>query len=127
MLLVWAHCKFDGPRRPSECDRLHILQVQCAFAAMSCSGIIPDSSVALKCRDGGLYWMLACGLELNMPYTAPRASIRTGGKGPPSAPPTVPPIIINPFRYEKPAPAIDPRVDMPGPPLRAPWQPSMKM
>lgn len=62
-----------------------------------------------------------------MPYTAPRAPQGAGGKGPPSAPPTVPPIIINPYRHEKPAPAIDPRIDAPRPPLRHPGLPSMRM
>jgi hypothetical protein len=61
-----------------------------------------------------------------MPYTA-RRPWSTGGKNPPSAPPTVPPIIINPFRHEQPAPAIDPRIDLPRPPVRPPGLPAMRM
>jgi hypothetical protein len=40
-----------------------------------------------------------------------------GEKGPPSAPPTIPPIIITPFTYETPQPAIDPRIAPPKPPI----------
>jgi hypothetical protein len=43
-----------------------------------------------------------------------------GYKGPPSAPPAIPPIIINPFSYQSPAPAIDPRTVPPGPPCIPP-------
>ena len=43
-----------------------------------------------------------------------------GYKGPPSAPPAIPPIIINPFSYHSPAPAIDPRTVPPGPPCIPP-------
>lgn len=62
-----------------------------------------------------------------MSYTASQPPVRSGGKGPPSAPPTVPPIIINPYRHEKPAPAIDPRVDVPRPPARYPGIPAFRM
>lgn len=49
------------------------------------------------------------------------ASFGWGGpKGPPSAPPAIPPIIINPFRYQGPAPAIDPLPQPPGPPIEPP-------
>ena len=40
-----------------------------------------------------------------------------GPKGPPSAPPAIPPIIITPFSYDKPGPAIDPRVTPLKPPI----------
>jgi hypothetical protein len=40
-----------------------------------------------------------------------------GQKGPPSAPPAIPPIIITPFSYDKPGPAIDPRVTPLKPPI----------
>ena len=50
---------------------------------------------------------------------------RSGGgpKGPPSAPPTIPPIIITPFSYQKPEPAIDPRITPPRPPIMPPPRP----
>lgn len=40
-----------------------------------------------------------------------------GPKNPPSAPPAIPPIIITPFNYQQPAPAIDPRHKPPKPPV----------
>jgi hypothetical protein len=46
-------------------------------------------------------------------------------KGPPSAPPTIPPIIIYPYRYEMPQAAIDPLVAPPGLPLRPPALPPL--
>jgi hypothetical protein len=46
-------------------------------------------------------------------------------KGPPSAPPTIPPIIINPYRYQMPQAAIDPLVEPPGLPLRPPALPPL--
>lgn len=46
-----------------------------------------------------------------------------GVKNPPSAPPAIPPIIINPFNYQTPGPAIDPRITPPGPPVAPPRQP----
>ena len=54
-----------------------------------------------------------------------RESLRTGpdSKGPHSAPPTIPPIIINPFSYQAPAPAIDPRIPPLGPPVRPAHRP----
>ncbi|PWF46696.1 hypothetical protein [Massilia glaciei] len=51
----------------------------------------------------------------------------SGPKGPPSAPPTIPPIIITPFSYQTPAPAIDPRITPPGPPLEPPGRPGMRL
>ena len=47
-------------------------------------------------------------------------------KGPPSAPPAVPPIIINPFSYHTPRPAIDPYVTPARPPLSPPGAPSIR-
>jgi hypothetical protein len=40
-----------------------------------------------------------------------------GHTNPPSAPPAIPPIIINPFNRQIPSPAIDPRQTPPGPPV----------
>jgi hypothetical protein len=45
--------------------------------------------------------------------------------GPKGAPPTIPPIIINPFRYQVPGPAIDPRSPPPSPPIMPPSRPAM--
>ena len=50
-----------------------------------------------------------------------------GHKNPPSAPPTIPPIIINPFNREIPNPAIDPRPTPPGPPLVPPRCPDLRI
>jgi hypothetical protein len=50
-----------------------------------------------------------------------------GPKGPPSAPPAIPPIIINPYNYQRPAPAIDPRVPPAGPPLQPPRCPDWRL
>lgn len=47
--------------------------------------------------------------------------------GPKGAPPTIPPIIINPFSYEVPGPAIDPRRPPPSPPVTPPARPSMSL
>ncbi len=49
-----------------------------------------------------------------------------GQKGPPSAPPAIPPIIINPFSYHKPGPAIDPRVTPDAPPIQPPRCPQQQ-
>jgi hypothetical protein len=51
---------------------------------------------------------------------------RTGAKVPPSAPPAIPPIIINPFSYQSPLPAIDPRVRPLGPPVAPPPGPRQR-
>lgn len=50
-----------------------------------------------------------------------------GIKGPPSAPPTIPPIIINPYTYHMPEPAIDPRRTPLGPPIMPPPRPAMSL
>jgi hypothetical protein len=47
--------------------------------------------------------------------------------GPKGAPPTIPPIIINPFSYQTPAPAIDPRPPTPSPPVAPPPRPAMSL
>jgi hypothetical protein len=50
-----------------------------------------------------------------------------GHKNPPSAPPAIPPIIINPFNRQIPPPAIDPRNTPPGPPIVPPRGPAWHM
>jgi len=50
-----------------------------------------------------------------------------GCKNPPSAPPAIPPIIINPFRQQAPDPAIDPRPTVPGPPIVPPPAPKLRI
>lgn len=52
---------------------------------------------------------------------------RGGHKNPPSAPPAIPPIIINPFNKQIPNPAIDPRNQPPGPPIVPPRRPDLRM
>ena len=55
---------------------------------------------------------------------------RAGGglKGPPSAPPAIPPIIINPFDREAPKlRIIDPHRAPPPPPIRPPGLPGMRI
>ncbi|WP_156484136.1 hypothetical protein [Janthinobacterium agaricidamnosum] len=47
--------------------------------------------------------------------------------GPKGAPPAIPPIIITPFSYHTPGPAIDPQRRPPGPPVRPPCRPSMSL
>jgi hypothetical protein len=49
---------------------------------------------------------------------------RGGNKNPPSAPPAIPPIIINPFNRQIPNPAIDPRSN---PPIVPPYRPDLRM
>lgn len=46
---------------------------------------------------------------------------------PVGAPSAIPPIIINPYHYHVPLPAIDPRAIPPGPPLTWPAHPAMQM
>jgi len=51
-----------------------------------------------------------------------------GHKNPPSAPPAIPPIIINPFnRIIQIPPAIDPLNRTPGPPVLPPGIPMLRM
>jgi hypothetical protein len=58
-----------------------------------------------------------------------RNQYAAGHKNPPSAPPAIPPIIINPFnRYiPSPSPAIDPRNTPPGPPIVPPRRPDLRI
>jgi hypothetical protein len=52
----------------------------------------------------------------------------SGHTNPPSAPPAIPPIIINPFnRQHMPSPAIDPRREPPGPPIVPPPGPDLRI
>ncbi|QJD99530.1 hypothetical protein HH212_05425 [Massilia forsythiae] len=49
-------------------------------------------------------------------------------KNPPSAPPAIPPIIITPFsRQVIPMPDIDPRAELPGPPIEPPPLPGLRI
>ena len=50
-----------------------------------------------------------------------------GHKNPPSAPPAIPPIVITPIKSQIPAPAIDPRPPLPGPPIVPPAGPGFRM
>jgi hypothetical protein len=50
---------------------------------------------------------------------------RSAAAGPKGAPPAIPPIIINPFSYQRPEPAIDPRSPPPSPPIAPPPRPAM--
>ncbi|MFM9437070.1 hypothetical protein ACFDR9_004157 [Janthinobacterium sp. CG_23.3] len=52
-------------------------------------------------------------------------SAATYHAGPKGAPPAIPPIIITPYSYQSPAPAIDPRRPPPSPPVAPPSRPSM--
>lgn len=55
-----------------------------------------------------------------------KAANDCGPKCPPSAPPAIPPIIISPFSYQGPAPAIDPFRTPPGPPVMPPPRPRQR-
>jgi hypothetical protein len=51
-----------------------------------------------------------------------------GHKNPPSAPPAIPPIIINPFNRIIPIPPpIDPLETPPGPPIMPPGMPALRV
>jgi len=50
-----------------------------------------------------------------------------GHKNPPSAPPAIPPIIINPFNRIIQIPPIDPLEKPPGPPILPPGIPMLRM
>ncbi|HAT31719.1 MAG TPA: hypothetical protein DCW29_12970 [Janthinobacterium sp.] len=54
-----------------------------------------------------------------------REIVRKYFAGPKGAPPAIPPIIITPFSYQSPAPAIDPRRPPPSPPVAPPARPSI--
>jgi hypothetical protein len=53
-------------------------------------------------------------------------AVQCGVKSPPSAPPAVPPIIIVPFSYHIPRPAIDPGITPDRPPVLPPNLPGMR-
>jgi hypothetical protein len=55
--------------------------------------------------------------------SAPHDAISAAG--PKGAPPAIPPIIITPFNYQRPEPAIDPRPPPPSPPIAPPPRPAM--
>lgn len=67
----------------------------------------------------------SAGLALTALSTVRGACRLDGPKGPPSAPPTIPPIIITPYQYERPEPAIDPRVTPLRPPVAPPPRPAV--
>jgi hypothetical protein len=69
--------------------------------------------------------MHAAFFALNTPkfFAVRRAAVTVG----PSAPPAIPPIIINPFSYHAPSPAIDPRVPPLGPPVAPPPGPRQRL
>lgn len=50
----------------------------------------------------------------------------SGSKNPPSAPPAIPPIIINPFNRHVPTPPIDPFQTPVGPPVMPPPGPGWR-
>jgi len=61
----------------------------------------------------------------------PGRSAAAGHKNPPSAPPAIPPIVIdpriNPYGRQIPHPAIDPRPSIPGPPITPPRGPDLRI
>lgn len=57
----------------------------------------------------------------------PRGERPLACSGPKGAPPAIPPIIITPYSYHTPTPAIDPLHRPPGPPLRQPSKPSLSL
>jgi hypothetical protein len=61
-----------------------------------------------------------------VPYRSTRLD-DAGHKNPPSAPPAIPPIIINPFNRQAPNPSIDPLNTPPGPPIVPPRGPDLRM
>lgn len=69
---------------------------------------------------------LAPHLLSNLGYTRQRSAVQSCAE-PVGAPSAIPPIIINPFQYHVPLPAIDPRWIPPGPPLTWPARPARLM
>ena len=61
-----------------------------------------------------------------VPYRRTRLD-DAGHKNPPSAPPAIPPIIIDPFNRQAPNPSIDPHNTPPGPPIVPPRRPDLRM
>jgi len=66
---------------------------------------------------------LAPHLFVTAPTTRQRSAVQSCAE-PVGAPSAIPPIIINPFNYHVPLPAIDPRWTPPGPPLTWPARPA---
>lgn len=52
---------------------------------------------------------------------------RGGRTNPPSAPPAIPPIVIEPVSRHIPCPTIDPYREPPGPPIVPPRGPDLRM
>ncbi len=65
-------------------------------------------------------------LSSDMDRTARQRSAQRQA-GPKGAPPAIPPIIITPFNYHTPGPAIDPRRPPPSPPVTPPQRPAMSL
>ena len=75
-----------------------------------------------------LFCMYAWDQPISLEISSPRQrSARHYDAGPKGAPPAIPPIIITPFNYETPKPAIDPRKPPPSPPLMPPTRPAMSL
>lgn len=70
-----------------------------------------------------------CFYDRNQDDPARAPADAAGHKNPPSAPPAIPPIIINPFNRHIPAPSpsIDPRTPPPGPPIVPPRGPDWRI
>ncbi|MBB5370704.1 MULTISPECIES: hypothetical protein [unclassified Janthinobacterium] len=66
-------------------------------------------------------------LSLHDHDTTRQRSAQQSFAEPVGAPSAIPPIIINPYNYHVPLPAIDPRWIPPGPPLTWPAHPAMHM
>jgi hypothetical protein len=65
---------------------------------------------------------------LTQPNVVGRVRADRGGRtNPPSAPPAIPPIIIEPVNRQIPAPTVDPRQTPPGPPIVPPPGPDLRM
>ena len=58
--------------------------------------------------------------------TRQRSAVKSCAE-PVGAPSAIPPIIINPYSYQTPAPAIDPRVPPAGPPVTPPPRPDQRL
>ena len=76
--------------------------------------------------------MLCCMYASDQPISletdSPRQrSARHYDAGPKGAPPAIPPIIITPFNYETPKPAIDPPKPPLSPPLTPPTRPAISL
>jgi len=65
--------------------------------------------------------------DTSPPFDSAAMRQRSAVLGPKGAPPAIPPIIINPFNYHQPEPAIDPRSPPPSPPIAPPPRPAMSL